>query len=126
MRFISLKAVNLRCFSEVDYRPARGNNLIYGANGSGKNIASGRVVYRKHRKIFPLRPVNGFGVGRRKGPFYYSGSGGEGRIRYFDNSRQKSKRQKRASRSMARQLAQLRYWRATSQCWLLIRERQTF
>ncbi|MBK8957955.1 MAG: DNA replication/repair protein RecF [Proteobacteria bacterium] len=36
MRFISLKAVNLRCFSEVDYRPTRGNNLIYGANGSGK------------------------------------------------------------------------------------------
>ncbi|MCC6708830.1 MAG: DNA replication/repair protein RecF [Gammaproteobacteria bacterium] len=36
MRFVSLKAINLRCFAEVDYRPGPGNNLIYGANGSGK------------------------------------------------------------------------------------------
>ena len=36
MRFVSLKAVNLRCFSEVTYRPGPHNNLIHGANGSGK------------------------------------------------------------------------------------------
>jgi len=36
MRFTSLKAVNLRCFQEVSFQPGPRNNLIHGANGSGK------------------------------------------------------------------------------------------
>ena len=36
MRFMSLRAINLRCFQEISYRPGPCNNLIHGANGSGK------------------------------------------------------------------------------------------
>ena len=36
MRFVSLKAVNLRCFREISYQPGPHYNLIHGANGSGK------------------------------------------------------------------------------------------
>ena len=36
MRFVSLKAINLRCFREVSYLPGPNCNLIHGANGSGK------------------------------------------------------------------------------------------
>ncbi|CAN0354240.1 unnamed protein product, partial [Phaeothamnion confervicola] len=36
MRFLSLRAINLRCFQEISYRPGPRNNLIHGANGSGK------------------------------------------------------------------------------------------
>ncbi len=36
MRFMSLKVINLRCFQDISYQPGPRNNLIYGANGSGK------------------------------------------------------------------------------------------
>lgn len=36
MRFSSLRARGLRCFSAIDYAPAPLVNLIYGPNGSGK------------------------------------------------------------------------------------------
>lgn len=36
MRFVSVKAVNLRCFQDVSYQPGPRNNLIHGGNGSGK------------------------------------------------------------------------------------------
>ena len=33
---MSLRAINLRCFQEISYRPGPRNNLVHGANGSGK------------------------------------------------------------------------------------------
>lgn len=36
MRFLSLKATNLRCFQDLSYEPGPSSNLIHGSNGSGK------------------------------------------------------------------------------------------
>lgn len=36
MRFLSLKAINFRCFHDLGYCPGPRNNLIHGSNGSGK------------------------------------------------------------------------------------------
>lgn len=56
MRFISLKAINLRCFAEVDYRPGPTNNLIYGANGSGKtSLLEGLYIASIGKSFLPSR-----------------------------------------------------------------------
>jgi len=67
MRFLSLKAANLRCFHDVSYRPGPGANLICGDNGSGKTTLLEALYIASIGKSF---------LSHRASDLVLSGSGG--------------------------------------------------